>query len=113
MDHRIEMNKVLAEMQALRQRSGVNLDRPSDSVKLVPETNKSEFSQMLSNAINNVNDIQQESSRLKKAYEADEPGVNLAQVMIASQKAGIAFQATTQVRNKLVEAYRDVMNMPV
>lgn len=113
MDHKIEMSKVLAEMQALRQRSNINLDRPSDSVQLVPDTNKTEFSSMLKNAINNVNDIQQESSRLKKAYEADAPGVNLTQVMIASQKSAIAFQATTQVRNKLVEAYRDVMNMPV
>ena len=113
MDHRVEMSRVLSEMQALRQRSGIELDKPQDSVQIVQQPQKTEFSNMLKNAIDGVNEIQQESVALKKAYETDKPGVDLTQVMVASQKASIAFQATTQIRNKVVEAYRDVMNMPI
>ncbi len=53
------------------------------------------------------------SGALAKAYEQGDPGVALSQVMVASQKAGVSFQALTQVRNKLVEAYQDVMKMPI
>ena len=71
------------------------------------------FSTLFSNAVDAVNSVQQESSALKKAYELGTPGVSLTQVMVASEKAGVAFQAMTRVRNKLVEAYQDIMKMPV
>jgi flagellar hook-basal body complex protein FliE len=47
------------------------------------------------------------------AVEMGDPKVSLAQAMIAGQKSSIAFEATVQVRNKLVEAYKEVMSMPV
>jgi flagellar hook-basal body complex protein FliE len=68
---------------------------------------------LLSSAINNVNDIQQNAGQLKTALETGDRSVTLAETMIASQKAGIAFEATVQVRNKLVEAYKSIMSMPV
>ena len=71
------------------------------------------FSTMFKSAVNSVNEAQQNSSALRTAYEQGDPGVSLAQVMIASQKATVAYDAMTQVRNKVVEAYKDVMNMPV
>ena len=60
-----------------------------------------------------MNEAQQSSGELKRAFELGESNVDLAQVMIASQKANVSFQAMVQVRNKLVEAYKDVMNMPI
>ena len=54
-----------------------------------------------------------ESSRLAGQIETGDGGVSLVKAMIASQKAGIAFQATMQVRNKVVSAYQDIMNMPI
>jgi len=54
-----------------------------------------------------------ESGRLREAYELGTPGVSLTQVMVAAEKSSVAFTAATQVRNKLVEAYKDIMNMPV
>ena len=42
-----------------------------------------------------------------------DPNVSLVDTMVAAQKAGLAFDATLQVRNKLVEAYKDIMNMPI
>lgn len=72
-----------------------------------------DFTEMFSSAINAVNETQQTSSALGTAYQQGDPGVSLSQVMVASQKASVSFQALTQVRNKLVEAYQDVMNMPI
>lgn len=71
------------------------------------------FGDMFKQAVDSVNATQQQSSALATAFERGDPGVSLAQVMVASQKASVSFQAITQVRNKLVEAYKDVMNMPV
>ena len=71
------------------------------------------FGDLFKQAINSVNETQQQSSALATAYEKGDPKVSLAQVMVASQKASVSFQAITQVRNKLVEAYQDIMNMPM
>jgi len=50
---------------------------------------------------------------LSRSFEQGDPGVSLTQVMVASQKASVSFQAMTQVRNKLIDAYQEVMNMQV
>lgn len=71
------------------------------------------FGDLFKQAINSVNETQQQSSALSTAYETGDPKVSLAQVMVASQKASVSFQAVTQVRNKLVEAYKDIMSMPI
>ncbi len=72
-----------------------------------------DFSDMLSRAINNVNDSQQESAALKESFQRGDEGVDISRVMIASQKASIEFQLMMQVRNRLVSAYQDIMNMQI
>ena len=72
-----------------------------------------DFGSILKQAINDVNDKQQISGQMKDAFERGDKTMNLAEVMVASQKAEVSFKALTQVRNKLVEAYKDVMNMPM
>jgi flagellar hook-basal body complex protein FliE len=74
---------------------------------------QSNFADMLGQAINKVSDTQQASSQLATAFEIGKSGVDLTDVMVASQKASVSFQALTQVRNKLVQAYQDIMQMPV
>lgn len=71
------------------------------------------FGDMFQQAISSVNSTQQQASTLATAFEQGDPQVSLAQVMVASQKASVSFQALTQVRNRLVDAYKDIMNMPV
>lgn len=73
----------------------------------------SEFSQMLEQALNNVNGLSKESRELQQRFEMGEPNLSLVDVMVAKEKSGIAFEATLQVRNKLLEAYRSIINMPV
>ena len=77
------------------------------------QDNGPSFSTLLKQSIDKVNEVQQSSKDLGKAFELGDPGVSLAEVMIAKQKAGVAFQAVLQVRNKLMEAYREVMSMQV
>jgi flagellar hook-basal body complex protein FliE len=67
----------------------------------------------LKQSIDQVNAMQQEASKLSSAFSAGDPSVDVTEVMIALQKAGVAFQAMTEVRNRLVSAYQDVMSMPV
>ena len=50
---------------------------------------------------------------MSTAFEIGKSGVDLTDVMIAKEKAGVSFQALTQVRNKLVQAYQDISQMPV
>ena len=71
------------------------------------------FSDLVRQTVNKVNENQQASNKLATAFEMGTGGVDLTDVMIASQKASVSFQAMTQVRNRLVQAYQDIMQMPV
>jgi flagellar hook-basal body complex protein FliE len=72
-----------------------------------------DFGAALSSAINNVNALQQSSSNMQVRFDRGDEGVSLSDVMIARNKSSVAFEATIQVRNKLVDAYKELMNMPV
>ena len=71
------------------------------------------FSDMLKTSIDKVNDVQMNAGQLSTAFQQGDPDVALSDVMISMQKASVSFQAMLQVRNKLVNAYTDIMNMPV
>jgi flagellar hook-basal body complex protein FliE len=68
---------------------------------------------MLKGQVDNVARMQNGAQALANAYEAGDKNVDLTRVMLEAQKASLAFHAMTEVRNKLVEAYTQVMNMPV
>jgi len=72
-----------------------------------------DFGQLLNNAINNVNSLSKTSSDLQTRFDRGDADVSLSDVMIARNKSSVAFEATIQVRNKLVESYKELMNMPV
>lgn len=122
MVQRADINSVLSEIRNMRSQMMENqrveqdnnirgrLDGPS-RVQETPETPK--FSDMLSQAVGSVNELQQSSNDLKTAYDMGDPNVDITRVMIASEKASISFEALTQVRNRVVQAYEDIMNMPV
>lgn len=71
------------------------------------------FSEMLTKAINSVNDSQQQVAGLKEAFQRGDADIDINRVMIASQKANIEFQLMMQVRNRLINAYQDIMNMQI
>lgn len=72
-----------------------------------------DFGQALKMALENVNSLQQDANTLRTRFDMGDRSINLSDVMIAGQKSSIAFEATVQVRNKVVEAYKTIMNMPV
>ena len=71
------------------------------------------FGETLQNAIQGVNTTQKEAGALAQAFELGDPRADLARVMVAAQQSQVAFRATVEVRNRLVQAYQDVMNMPI
>lgn len=71
------------------------------------------FAETLQNTVGRVNDAQLEANALQSAYEFGDPKVDLVRVMLASQEAQIGFRATVEVRNRLVQAYQEIMNMPL
>jgi len=115
---RSDINSVLAEMRNLRsQVQKTDELRPEISPNKIQGTQEAKplpkFGDLLANAVNSVNDTQLKSAELSTAFQQGDPTVSLSQVMIQSQKASVSFQALTQVRNKVVQAYEDVMKMPV
>ncbi|MGF1547919.1 MAG: flagellar hook-basal body complex protein FliE [Thiotrichales bacterium] len=105
----ISSQQVLSQLRALAQQAGLQGARSG-----TPGTTPgAEFSGLLQESIRNVNRRQQVSGRLREAFELGEPGVDLPQVMLESQKSRIAFETLLRVRNKLIDAYKEIMNMPV
>lgn len=102
----IDVNQVLAQMRVMAAQSAGKTEQ-------VASTTQTDFSDVLKQSINAVNETQQSASQLTTAFQLGETDANLAEVMISAQKASVSFQAMVQVRNKLVEAYKDVMNMPM
>jgi flagellar hook-basal body complex protein FliE len=72
-----------------------------------------DFAQVLKNTIEQVNQTQQQAEDMAAKFAAGDGNANLHEVMISLQKANLSFQEMVQVRNKLVTAYHDVMNMQV
>lgn len=122
MTDRVDINRLLVEMRSMKSQTqafhrpqGISPGdiRTAPGVAVNPTTKTPGFGDVMSQAINKVNEVQKASSSMATSYEQGVAGVDITDVMIASQKASVSFQAMVQVRNKLVDAYRDVMNMPI
>ena len=83
------------------------------SVGGAPGVGAPSFGDALGNALKKVNSLQAETRDLQAAFERGDPSADLARVMVAAQASSVAFRATVEVRNRLVQAYQDVMNMPM
>jgi|GEM_PF-1603854 len=79
----------------------------------VKETEQVNFGDLLSGAIKNVNAVQKHAGGLKKDFEMGKEGLDLVEVMIASEKSSVAFTALLETRNKLLKAYQDILSTPV
>jgi flagellar hook-basal body complex protein FliE len=73
----------------------------------------SDFVSSLDAALKNVSRNQQTSSELQRQFQLENPNVSLEQTMIAMNQSSLSFQAAVQVRNRLVQAYEQIMQMPV
>ncbi|MBA2484477.1 MAG: flagellar hook-basal body complex protein FliE [Nitrosomonas sp.] len=85
----------------------------SKSARLEEHASKVDFGEKLKSALDQVNNTQQTADKLTMEFVSGETDKNLHEVMISLQKANISFQSMIQVRNKLVTAYQEIMNMQV
>jgi flagellar hook-basal body complex protein FliE len=101
-----EMTRLLGEMQRL----AAVADAPALD-RAAPESGG--FAELLKSSIDAVNQTQTTAAEMAAAFERGDQSVGLPEVMIALQKASLSFQAMTEVRNRLLNAYQEVMNMPI
>ena len=109
----IGSNNLLAMRKAIIEQN--NALQQANKPKQGEETTKTgatSFGAQMKDALEQVNTLQQESSAARTDYELGRT-TDIASVMLSKQKASIGFEATLQVRNKLLSAYKDIMNMPV
>ncbi len=102
------VQELLAQMRAMAAQAQNGVQPTNASATEVPD-----FSNMLKNSIDKVNETQQVATDMATAFQKGDPNVDIADVMVEIQKASVSFQAMVQVRNRLVSAYQDIMNMPV
>lgn len=108
--NKISPDMLLAQMRMMSAQShGLNFN----SSELTTKTSESGFSDLLKQSINEVNTQQADAKQLATSFEQGDKNVELSEVMISMQKANVSFQAMLEVRNKLVNAYQDIMNMQV
>lgn len=109
MSNSIDSTALLSQLRSMAAQAGI----PSAAAPVREEDNGPGFTEVLQQSLENVNARQQTAAKLAQSFEAGEPGVELSQVMIEMQKARISFETLSQVRKKLVNAYQEIMNMPV
>jgi len=99
-----QLKATAAKMEA---GSGINRTEESDTPKRI------DFADALKASLDQVNKVQLTSQQLGEKFALGDDKVSLSDVMISMQKANISFQTTVQVRNKLITAYHDIMNMQI
>ena len=107
----IKTNELLSQLQLLARQ--VQEGTQGVSASQNEENNAVNFSEIMKGSIDGVNDQQMKAGATAKAFELNDPNVPLSSVMIEMQKARVSFEALKQVRNQLVDAYKQVMNMPL
>jgi flagellar hook-basal body complex protein FliE len=101
----IDMTPLLGEMRRLA--------AEAQPAALQAERVGGDFAELLKASLEGVNEAQASAEEMAAAFERGDPAIGLPEVMIAIQKASLSFQAMTEVRNRLVSAYQEVMNMPI
>jgi flagellar hook-basal body complex protein FliE len=107
----IDSTRLLLEMRALalKAQAGAGAVEATGASGAPPV----EFAAAMKAAASQVSAAQQGARAMAEAFEAGAPGADLTRVMLEVQKASLSFKAMTEVRNKLVAAYQEVMNMPI
>lgn len=114
----LSVDNVLALRQSILQRNSALKDVASGATAGTggadgaAKAGGTDFSSALKSAVEGVNDLQAKAGAASAAFERGDT-TDIAAVMLAKQQASIGFEATLQVRNKLLSAYKDIMSMPV
>lgn len=104
------IESALKEMQSLAAQAGA--ERGGGS-RVAARVGGGGFADELYASLARINQLHQASGETAKAFQRGDPGVALHDVMVDMQKAGVAFEMGVQVRNRLITAYKDIMNMQI
>ena len=107
----MDTNGIEQMLSALRTTAAQAAGKPA--ADNTPAVGGADFAQILQSSIDKVNQTQQGANQMAEKLAAGDTSQNLHEVMIALQTASVSFQEMVQVRNKLVTAYQDVMNIQV
>ena len=107
----MSVDRVMALRAQILERNQA-LSRANAAGGAAAPTGPANFADSLTKALNSVNESQNVASDISASYERGET-IDIAKVMLARQQASVSFEATLQVRNKLLSAYKDIMSMPV
>lgn len=107
----MSIDRVLALRSQILERN-VALTRAQQTPTAPAESKPASFVDTFQDAFKSVNQAQAQAGALSESYERGET-IDIAKVMLARQQASVGFEATLQVRNKLLSAYKDIMSMPV
>jgi flagellar hook-basal body complex protein FliE len=106
----IDVNGVLAQIRAL---SAQAQGAPQKAQVQQSSNSSGGFGTLVRNSVDQVNGLQQQASTLQNKFEMGDPNTDLSSVMLATSKAQVSFRAMVEVRNRLVNAYQEIMNMPI
>ncbi|MCP5327990.1 MAG: flagellar hook-basal body complex protein FliE [Steroidobacteraceae bacterium] len=109
----MEIDRVLAQIRTIRAEAGGPIGGPGKPQAAEGAVPAVSFAAVLRNGLDQVNATQLSARQAAADFELGKPGVELPQVMLEMQKASVSFRAAVEVRNKLVNAYQEIMNMPV
>jgi flagellar hook-basal body complex protein FliE len=109
----MEIDRVLAQIRSVSQGGGVGGIGGARGPAGGPGAVDNGFAKLLKQGLDSVNQVQNKATTLASQFERGVPGVDLPQVMLEMQKANVSFRALAEVRNKFVDAYREIMNMPL
>ena len=109
----IDTQSLMLQMRSLAAQAQAKPVEELTEAKQTGQEKVDGFSDLLAKSIEAVSAEQHKSGGMKKAFEKGDPDMQLSEVMLQAQKASLSFQAMTQIRNKLVEAYKTVINMPM
>ena len=107
------IDRVLAQIRSASHGGGVGGIGGARGPAGAPGAVDNGFAKLLKQGLDSVNQVQNKATTLASQFERGVPGVELPQVMLEMQKANVSFRALAEVRNKFVDAYREIMNMPL
>jgi flagellar hook-basal body complex protein FliE len=105
----IDVNNLLSQMRQMT----AQVRAPQAVAKAAPVAGQADFSAVLKESVSAVGRNQMEAGRMAASFERGDPGADLGRTMIAVQKADLSLRTMVEVRNKMVDAYKEIMNMPV
>jgi flagellar hook-basal body complex protein FliE len=103
------ISSILSQIRGMQAQTAL---RPSAS-EAVESTQNGGFGESLRKAISQIDNDQKQAQGLAQRFEMGDPDASLTKVMLAQQSAQLSFRATVEMRNRIVQAYQDVMNMPM